>query len=202
MPGSPCDTKAWKHTEDKQDKGNPLPDGTVPDGPYQGRPLAEAALDIISNIVGPSVQETVAQIHAQAPNARIVLMGYPPLLSNDALCLSRVPGLGISPDEAQWLNGVAHYLAQVMFEAAGSERRQGVDVGYVNPQAFFHGKAICGDPETIHGIVTDLTTSDIPNIDWPFFQFGLSNQAFHPKIAGARLYADALEYALEGWPKS
>ncbi|MFF5408556.1 hypothetical protein ACFY8K_37645 [Streptomyces misionensis] len=106
-----------------------------------------------------------------------------------------------STPESQWLNGVADYLAQTMFETADLVRKHGVDVGYANPQAFFYGKAVCGDPESIHGIVTDLTDSDIPKIDWPFFQLGLSAQSFHPKIAGARLYADTLEAVLGAWPK-
>ncbi|WP_426570354.1 hypothetical protein [Streptomyces canus] len=89
-----------------------------------------------------------------------------------------------------------------MFDVADVVRKKGVDVGYANPQAFFYGKAVCGDPETIHGVVTDLTTSDRPQIDWPLFTFGSSAQSFHPKIAGARLYADTLEAVLESWPKS
>lgn len=79
-----------------------------------------------------------------------------------------------------------------MFDVADVARRKAVDVGYANPQAFFHGKAVCGSPETIHGVVTDLTTSDNPKIDWPFFTFGTSAQSFHPKVAGAGLYADTL----------
>jgi hypothetical protein len=43
-----------------------------------------------------------------------------------------------------------------MFESAERVRKHGVDVGYANPQAFFHGKAVCGGPESIHGIITDL----------------------------------------------
>ncbi|CAK7286814.1 hypothetical protein SGPA1_41074 [Streptomyces misionensis JCM 4497] len=64
---------------------------------------------------------------------------------------------------------MADYLAQTMFETADLVRKHGVDVGYANPQAFFYGKAVCGDPESIHGIVTDLTDSEEPKIDWPFF---------------------------------
>ncbi|MFB8177727.1 SGNH/GDSL hydrolase family protein [Streptomyces sp. NPDC055966] len=190
-PGNPCQEKKFDNAEGKG----------VPDGPYQGKPLAEAIPDLISDVVAPSIQKTIEAIHGKSQNARIVLMGYPPLLSNDASCLNKIPLVGISPEESQWLNGVADYLAQTMFETADLVRKHGVDVGYANPQAFFHGKAVCGDPESIHGIVTDLTDSDEPKIDWPFFQFGISAQSFHPKIAGARLYADTLEAALGSWPK-
>ncbi|MGK5559448.1 hypothetical protein ACSNOI_48445, partial [Actinomadura kijaniata] len=61
-----------------------------------------------------------------------------------------------------------------------------------NPAKFFQGKGICGNPETIHGIVTDKTPGDDPDLtDQP-----VSAQSFHPKIAGARLYAYSLEETL------
>ncbi|WP_308297226.1 MULTISPECIES: GDSL-type esterase/lipase family protein [unclassified Streptomyces] len=201
LPGAPCQTKTFNHREDTQDKNLPLPPGTVPDGPYQGRPMAEAIPDLISGIVGPSIQKVIEEIHRQAPKARVVLMGYPPLLSNDAGCLNHLPLVGISPEEAKWINEVAAYLAVEMFDVADVLRRktgeEKVDVGFANPQAFFHGKAICGDPETIHGVVTKLTESDNPILDWPILpDRGLSAQSFHPKISGARLYADTLEEVL------
>ncbi|MGW2651938.1 GDSL-type esterase/lipase family protein, partial [Streptomyces sp. NPDC001393] len=124
--GNPCQEKKFDNVEGKG----------VPDGPYQGKPLAEAIPDLISDVVAPSIQKTIEAIHDKARNARIVLMGYPPLLSNDASCLNKIPPVGISPEESQWLNGVADYLAQTMFETADLVRKHGVDVGYANPQAF------------------------------------------------------------------
>jgi hypothetical protein len=131
-------------------------------------------------------------------------MGYQPLLSNQAACLNTLPFIGISPEEAEGINEVAAYLAVQMFDVADALRRkpgaEKVDVGFANPQAFFHGKAICGNPETIHGVVTKLTESDNPIRDWPVLRDrGLSAQSFHPKISGARLYADTLEAALKAW---
>lgn len=54
-----------------------------------------------------------------------------------------------------------------------------------------------GIPEQIHGIVKTLTKSDEPKKDWPIIRnYGLSAQSFHPKIGGARLYANSLERTL------
>ncbi|MER7742577.1 hypothetical protein ABTX34_30445 [Streptomyces sp. NPDC096538] len=42
-----------------------------------------------------------------------------------------------------------------------------------------------------------LTKSDEPKKDWPIIRnYGLSAQSFHPKIGGARLYANSLERTL------
>lgn len=61
-------------------------------------------------------------------------------------------------------------------------------------------KGICGSPEAIHGLVGTLTESDNPIKDWPgLSSYGLSAQSFHPKIAGARLYADRLQATMAGW---
>ncbi|MEU8976629.1 hypothetical protein AB0D11_47140 [Streptomyces monashensis] len=44
-----------------------------------------------------------------------------------------------------------------------------------------------------------LTKSDNPVKDWPLInQYGLPAQSFHPKIGGARRYANALERTMAG----
>ncbi|WP_306944672.1 golvesin C-terminal-like domain-containing protein [Streptomyces phaeochromogenes] len=159
----------------------------VDDAKFQGMPVRDAVTGIIGELVYPGVKRTLTEIHRLAPYAKIVLMGYPPLMSSDGQCLNKL-GFGIKPAEAAWLNDVAATLAQQMYLAADSVRNDGVDVGFANPQAFFHGKAVCGDPETIHGIVTDKTNSDTEPT---------SAQSFHPKISGSRLYADTLQEVMK-----
>ncbi|MFJ3786349.1 hypothetical protein [Streptomyces sp. NPDC090093] len=45
-----------------------------------------------------------------------------------------------------------------------------------------------------------MTDSDNTIKDWPLLKdYGLSAQSFHPKISGARLYADAMEWSIGGW---
>ncbi|WP_190093499.1 hypothetical protein [Streptomyces melanogenes] len=87
--------------------------------------------------------------------------------------------------------------------SADDTRKQGAEVWFSNPKADFEGKAVCGDPERIHGIVKTLTNSDKPLKDWKILnpilsKYGLSAQSFHPKIEGARLYANALERTMAG----
>ncbi|MFB6666104.1 MULTISPECIES: hypothetical protein [unclassified Streptomyces] len=62
---------------------------------------------------------------------------------------------------------------------------------FVDPASDFQGKSICGNPESIHGVV--MTGRSEADNDAPL----PSMKSFHPKISGARLFADALERGLK-----
>ncbi|MFE2974176.1 GDSL-type esterase/lipase family protein [Streptomyces sp. NPDC059258] len=144
-------------------------------------PLKDFVPEWITNQVKPRIVKVLNEIKARAPQAKIYLVGYPPLLSGNGGC---IPGIGT--EEAPWLNGeVAPKLSQEMKAAATS-----VGATFVDPTPDFQGKAICGDPESIHGIVTDGRSEADNDAPSP------SMKSFHPKISGARLYANALERAL------
>ncbi|MES9523050.1 SGNH/GDSL hydrolase family protein [Streptomyces capoamus] len=168
------------------------------DAKFVDQKLETAVPGIINEIVRPDITKTLLQIHGLAKNAKIVLMGYPPLLSDKGSCLSIGP-LGLSSDSADWLNSTAGTLSTAMQGAADDAKAQGVDVRFTDPAKDFAGKGVCGDPEQVHGIVKTLVKSDNPSNDWHWLRnYGLSAQSFHPKIGGARLYADALERTMKG----
>ncbi|WP_063788494.1 GDSL-type esterase/lipase family protein [Streptomyces chattanoogensis] len=172
------------------------------DGKYQNQPMKAAVPGLISDIVRTDITSTLQKIHEKAPNAKITLMGYPELISGDASCIKLDEFLpyGISPQSNVWLKSVAKTLATQMEGAAADAKAKGIDVKYANPISEFAGKGICGDPESIHGIVLKTVDSDEPKIDFPLLgEYGLSAQSFHPKIGGARLYANVLERSLNGW---
>ncbi len=129
-------------------------------------------------------------------------MGYPPLIEDRGACLSiTIPGfqIGLSAGSSDWLNSVADTLSTEMQGAVNDATAAGISAWFSNPKTDFAGKAICGDPESIHGVVKTLVDSDKPATDYPILEnFGLSAQSFHPKIAGARLYANAFERTLAG----
>lgn len=179
------------------------------DSEFVGEPLETAIPAIIDDIVLPHIVKELRLIHQKAPNAKIVLMGYPALISNGGSCLSyaaTVPSggqitIGLNSLSAQWMNSMAPKLASAMQEAADETN---ADIGgssrivwFSDPGADFAGKGICGDPEQINGIIMTLTRSDEPWLDWPLLkEFGISNQSCHPKISGARTYADVLQRTL------
>ncbi|WP_241741006.1 SGNH/GDSL hydrolase family protein [Streptomyces sp. L2] len=172
------------------------------DDKFIGQPLKTAVPGIINEIVRPDIVKTLKEIHINAPDAKVVLMGYPPLISDSGSCLRVGVGaaqLGLSADSTNWLNNTAGTLATAMQAAVDDVNQQGQFAWYSNPATDFAGKGVCGDPEQVHGIVKTLTTSDNPLRDWPILRnYGLSAESFHPKIGGARLYANALERVMAG----
>ncbi|MFI7408748.1 hypothetical protein ACIBU0_08800 [Streptomyces sp. NPDC049627] len=88
-----------------------------------------------------------------------------------------------------WIRDLADNLATEMKGAAADAGSWAVFSG---PRDEFDGKGVCGSPEGIHGIVErgrEQADNDAPKP---------SMQSFHPKPAGARLYANALEQTLQG----
>ncbi|WP_326734451.1 SGNH/GDSL hydrolase family protein [Streptomyces sp. NBC_01022] len=171
------------------------------DRKFVGQSLETAMAGIIKEIVRPDIVKTLKEIHARAPKAKIALMGYPSLIENRGDCLSiTIAGyqIGLSAGSADWLNSVAATLRVEMQGAADDAKAAGIDAWFSDPKDDFAGKAICGDPESIHGIVKTLVDSDKPLTDYPILEnFGLSAQSFHPKIEGARLYANSFERTLD-----
>ncbi|MFC9817414.1 GDSL-type esterase/lipase family protein [Streptomyces virginiae] len=196
-----CETKAFNSTEPKIDR-DVNGDGQVEvgrDRPYQGLAMKEAVPALISEVVRPDILNVLELIHQKAPQAKIALLGYPRLISNGGSCL-RLGPLGISAESNAWLESVADHLAGQMSSAALDAKAKGIDVRFGDPRENFRDKGICGSPEAIHGLVGTLTDSDNPIKDWPgLSSYGLSAQSFHPKIAGARLYADRFQSTMAGW---
>ena len=148
------------------------------------QPMTIAVPAQMTNEVKPAIATTLAEIHKKAPNAKIVLMGYPKLFENNGQC---IPGIGT--EEAPWLNQMGDTMATMMGQAATDATALGTVTRFANPITFFQGQGICGSPvESVHGIVTSLTAGDkrVPP----------SAQSFHPKISGTTLYANALNAAL------
>ncbi|MFG3210889.1 hypothetical protein [Streptomyces tendae] len=132
------------------------------------------------NVIRPRLVKTLRALHDQAPNAKIVLMGYPRLLEKKGSCV-----IGIGTEEAPWLNEMGDVVAA---EMKGAVSDTGSYAVFADPRAAFAGQAICGDPETIHGIVvTGHSRADSKPT---------SMKSFHPKIAGTAHYAAAFQDAL------
>ncbi|MFE4874867.1 hypothetical protein [Streptomyces sp. NPDC056682] len=173
------------------------------DAKFQGQPLSTAVPGLINEVVRPDITRTLLKIQEKAPHAKIVLMGYPHLISNTGSCLRLdIPGvssIGLSASSTAWLNSIADVLSTAMEGAKDDANKAGAQVSFSNPTTDFDNQGICGDPEQIHGIVLAVTKSDKPIKDWPFLRnYGLSAQSFHPKIGGARLYANSLQRTMNG----
>ncbi|WP_214409079.1 golvesin C-terminal-like domain-containing protein [Sphaerisporangium fuscum] len=145
-------------------------------------PLSVAEPERIKGPVRDAIKAVLLRVHVLAPNAKIMVMGYPRLLEG-SVC-SSIPT--ILPTELNWMNAMAELLDQQMAQVADDASRADVPVTFSDPREYFAGKAICGDPESIHGVVKDHTPGDEPLESAP-----ASAQSFHPKISGAGLYANS-----------
>ena len=141
----------------------------------------------INGRVRRSIERMIYEIAERAPNAKIVLMGYPKLLENDGSCVPLV-----DDGEAKWLNDMGQVMADMMVNLVGNDqyglRAAGYQVWAADPIQEFAGQAICGEPETVHGIVMDHVEGD--------HGAGPSAQSFHPKVSGTDRYRDALQEVL------
>ncbi|MGI5214470.1 hypothetical protein [Plantactinospora sp. CA-290183] len=142
-----------------------------------------------------SVLTVLRAIAQEAPNAKIMLMGYPELMDNDGNCVEWL-GYGISDSEADWINQTGRELSDVLGEIAAAARTAGIQARFADPIANmdFAGQAICGNPETIHGIVAAKTDGEVP--DEPLQP---SQQSFHPKVTGTTNYASTFNRELRNW---
>jgi hypothetical protein len=111
-------------------------------------------------------------------------MGYPRLLERNGQCVA-----GIGTEEGPWLNDMSDLVATEMKGAVDDANAQNQDNAvFADPRSAFAGQAICGDPETINGIVlTGHAKADTKPV---------SMKSFHPKISGTANYAKAFEAAL------
>jgi lysophospholipase L1-like esterase len=110
------------------------------------------------------------EIQRRAPNAEVVIVGYPELFGDED-CNA---GTFFSGGEREDLNETGDMLAEVTREQAEAH-----DFEFVDGRAVFRGHAVCADQEYINGL------SD-PKED-----------SFHPNRDGHAAYAEAITDALE-----
>jgi hypothetical protein len=176
------------------------PDAVLSTGEHQDtQPLRIAQQAVVQQKVIPSMRTVLRAIHTLAPNARIMLMGYPRLLEGNADCLASVVVgdppqhvVDLDPDEVAWLNDVADALAANMTILTAEERARGLPVWFSDPRDEFAGEGVCGSPQTIHGIVNRKTPGDHPNV----LVQPTSAQSFHPDNSGTVNYAEAMNQTL------
>ncbi|MGC0419460.1 SGNH/GDSL hydrolase family protein [Embleya sp. AB8] len=94
---------------------------------------------------------TYAQIHHRAPNARLVVLGYPRLFELGG-CFP-----GLSEAKRRVLDRAADFLADTTAGRAGANRAEFADV-----RGHFAGHGVCASDEWIHGVTLPLDESYHP----------------------------------------
>jgi lysophospholipase L1-like esterase len=93
-------------------------------------------------------------IRAKAPNARVIVVGYPRLfMGEDCNALT-----WFSPTEQSRLNGTADLLNSKLSSAAAAK-----GFTFANPTSRFIGHAVCDSPEWVNGLSSPISESYHPN---------------------------------------
>lgn len=152
-------------------------------------PLWAAFPHRVDDHVRPSLVTTLQLIHSRAPNAKILLMGYPEVMSGTGVPFVSEQELAYSKTMVATLNAGMSRATTTFNEGVGS-----FVAGFADPVPEFRGQGAGGSPEMIHALITNPTPGE--SILQP-----ISQQSFHPKIGGYELYADAFERRLSelGW---
>lgn len=120
----------------------------------------------IRNTLPGRLNDLYSRIRGKAPNARVVVVGYPRLFNGEECnAVSR-----ISPGEQAELNKTADLLSTTI-----QGRAQAAGFGYVDARPAFLGHAVCDDIEWVNGA------------SWPI------NESYHPNRAGHVGYANLVE---------
>ncbi|WP_156463833.1 SGNH/GDSL hydrolase family protein [Curtobacterium sp. Leaf154] len=149
------------------------------------------------------VLEVLSSIQQAAPNAKIAILGYPPMFSNGVSCVS------IKAVDQEWLDAAAEHLNATVKAAAARANRAGHAVYFGDPKTTFSGRNICSSSPAINGLVEydaknggTPWNGDKPLVDFPWpgdnVQWGVSQQSFHPNTVGTGLYATVLQDTLRG----
>jgi GDSL-like Lipase/Acylhydrolase family len=138
----------------------------------------------------------LSAIHSKAPNAKIVLMGYPELFETGSSCIN------IDDRDRTWLNSVSSQLESTLSAAATTANAGGTFVKFENPEPFFTGHNLCASSSAENGLVFHQSPGDKPMFSFPVpgpnFNVGVSQQSAHPNPLGTTYYASALQDALGG----
>jgi hypothetical protein len=122
--------------------------------PYTCWTEINTANNIIRNTLPGRLDSLYSAIRGRAPNARVVVVGYPRIFNGEECNLAS----RISPGEQAELNRTADLLATTIGARAAAHF-----FGFVDVRGIFTGHAICDDVEWINGLSYPISESYHPN---------------------------------------
>jgi hypothetical protein len=171
-------------------------------GQLDPEPLQEYEPAVIQALQ-PHLQALYATIAQEAPNAEVIVLGYPNLFPDGTSSPGCDIGTGtgttvteIPGDVASFLNSMGDDLNQVIDSAVAAEADAGYNVHFVSPSGAFTGHDICSSSPWLNGIIarsesgSDGGAPQVPGAG-----------SFHPNAAGQQEYAtlvdDCLAHTIE-----
>lgn len=150
---------------------------------------ADVKRDIDNTI--PEIENVLRDINTAAPNAKIVLLGYPRLFNASVTtCVSGVGGAGMNR-----LNYMGDYMSAQQKQLVETLKAQRLPVSFESPDSDFEGKRACDSNEGINKLVAaqqgdgDFTCT--LGQTWC-----ISRESYHPNGVGTSAYAQAFRRAV------
>jgi len=141
---------------------------------------------LIAGPVRESVRTVLREVHRLAPNAHIVLMGYPRLF--DGSVTACMPGL--EAGEMNWVNDLVEAANQALDDlVADAGAEDGIPVIFSNPQPFFAGQGACSPTPALNAAVFTKTPGEDQSAP-------MSRQSLHPNLRGTDEYAASFTAAM------
>lgn len=171
---------------------------TATNGEADLEPLKTYELDVITALQ-KHLNATYSAIVDAAPNAKIIVLGYPRLFPGDTnaqKCVLRqaagVPIISLPAAVTSWLNARGDQLNAVTANAVHEVATQGHDIHFVDPNAEFEGHQVCAQDsdQWINGVIS---WSDSGSGATP-----VGAGTFHPRPAGQQAYARLVDNCLAG----
>jgi hypothetical protein len=158
-------------------------------------PFKDFESTLIRNHLPNHLKAVYWAIHAKAPNAKILVLGYPQLFPDDPItgCYN------LTPATQRFLNSLASLLTTTIANAVEEVRVEGVDIRFVDPNTTFrlgtgpdrHSACPATAGSWLNAITAPSSSgsgSDTPGVG-----------SFHPNVAGYHEYAELTNSALPGF---
>lgn len=149
-------------------------------GHLDPQPLIQYEPYVINTLLPSHLRAVYDTIHGLAPDAKIVVFGYPHIFP--PVPLSLCGGVGIQ--DQIWMDQMADDMDKSLQSVVSTEALSGMNFGFVDPRSAFdgtNGHWACGAAPWLNALVaTDITSS------------------FHPTAAGQAAYAQLVNGYLAG----
>ncbi|MEV0344292.1 SGNH/GDSL hydrolase family protein [Nonomuraea sp. NPDC050680] len=159
-------------------------------------PWSSACVDqqsqVAKRIAGlrPSMTKVLRELRSRAPNARIIVLGYPrpfPAAPPDGVD-------NLTVEDQRWLNGMTRQLNDVVAQVAGEFDREIVAFGgtgsveYVDAYDAFAGHEVGRPDPYVNGLALNLD------------ELVVNSRSFHPTGAGYRRFAELINARIAAGP--
>ncbi|MCW6006751.1 transglycosylase SLT domain-containing protein [Micromonospora sp. CPCC 205371] len=165
---------------------------TRTDGPVDPEPLRVYEKKLIRHWLAKHLKAAYRAVHERAPNAKIIVLGYPQLFGDrphDNTCV------GLNHNELLFLNTLADLLNTVIAHAVADIHDEGVDIRFVNVTQRWrdsHSNWACDnwtDPWVNGGIIS---------CDSGIGRETPCRASYHPTLTGQAQLADVVNLQLRG----